>query len=175
MRFLLGTSLLLLLGSCSKNAIDSETVCLAPAENIQYLFERSDIEALTTSFIKEKRGNVILLSNTRNAVNFLNDHDLLVDPTLFFVWDTLTVNKKLFVVDQSKRFPLHPLEISDTTNSSLVQKKLVLDMITQSRLSSFFVSNIGRELLLIDKNGFVAGASQLSKSSDDNLLVQLSK
>ena len=178
MKFFLAIGLvtLVLLCSCNKDIVHSETVALAPTENILMLFERyeslGDPKAIKwKKHFSEFKGNVLILKNKRSAINYVQAHapEILLDPQLKFVFDTAGSQHNLFAIDQAKAFLLQPTTIVQAGPKS----RFLLKLTPQKKLglSKFFVEQIGKELLLIDKDGFVAGATQLSKTNGGNLLI----
>lgn len=161
--------------SCDDTSyIDKNSIALVPVENIQFIFERNE-DASTLSLFKEKRGNTLILQDLKATLNYINLHktDLVLDAKTRFIWDTLNVEKKIFLINQKNIFPLEPLEIKSVkTSGDLDATELVLSSKKNESLSFFFAKYIGKEFIAIDKNGFVAGAKALEKSGGDNLLIK---
>lgn len=175
MRLILLLFTVLLIVSCSTgNKFDKKSVALTPVENIQFIFERNHGDQ-ELSFISEKRGNTIVLSDVKSAFEFVNSNkqELIFDPNQVFIWDTLTVVKKLFLIDARNAFTIKPINISTVqTEDNNTAQELMLNPKKNQALSLFFAKNIGKELIAIDKNGFVAGVNQLGKSVNGHLLIK---
>lgn len=175
MRLFFLLSLALFTVSCnSAYNFDKQSVALVPVENIQFIFERSH-SAKELFFISEKRGNTLVLSEVKSALNFVknNEKELILDDNLVFIWDTLTVVKKLFLIDTRKAFIITPTNINTVqTDDDNKAQELMLNPQKNQQLSLFFAKHIGKELIAVDKNGFVAGVNQLGKSDDGHLLIK---
>lgn len=171
--------------SCQNKDFDRESLALVPVENIQVYFDRIDgaSDSIHKALFKESRGNYFLVNNIDSLKSYIKKHntELLLSPQLQFIWNLHPPQEELYLVDSEKKFDLKvsqvnkiSLSTNDTVSANSRSNALELILSTKNKLSmsSFFVKNIGKKLILIDRNGWVAGSAQLSKSEEGNLILQ---
>ena len=164
--------------SCQKGPIHAGTIAIAPTENVLMLFERyetlGDEQASKwKKHFTDFKGNVLELKNKRSAINYVQAHapEILLESDLKFLFDTVGTHQRLYVVDPTQSLLLQPNEVISLGDE---KQKFTLTLSPRKKIemSRFFADNIGKELLLFDKDGFVAGASQISKTVEANLEVR---
>lgn len=165
--------------SCSSNGYDKNTLALSPVENIQLSFdliEKKDTEF--NSWVSSK-GNVLKILNLPKLRTYVdkNNKDLLVAENYMFLWDTIDVSKKLYLIDVNKTHPLivkslveiSSNEIQNSNSKNITELKLTSK--SKVDLGRFFANNIGKGLVLLDKNGFVASGENISRLDNGNLSI----
>lgn len=170
------------LSSCSgkENFVEYE---LYPQENIQVCYERLDEDYLKwnlKSCIKTYNGNhlVIKEKSLAKAKHLFDEFrsDILLDPQLSLVWDTVATPYKLYMIDHRKGSKIKGKYVgeevkfvgSQTTKEGFL---LEIDKTTQNELSEFRVKQIGRDIVLLGKN-FLATGEYISKTEDGYLRVK---
>ncbi len=121
------------------------------------------------------QGNFFVIKDLKGLNNFAQKHQdrLLLTENYHFIWDTLNTEKRLFLVNREQ---VHYLEAETLLKSKSTDESIqyTVSMTPRNRvkLSTFFAQNIGKGLLLVDKDGFVAGAEKMSKLEDGNLMFE---
>lgn len=161
--------------SCNKESIDSDSLAIIPVENIQVSFDLIQGSEHTYKSFAKSKGNVFEITNIEKVKSFIskNRERLLLNNNYSFLWDTINSSKKLYLIDQTKSHSLDPEHINEATNTSgLKQFEIILSAKSKANLSKFFAHNIGKGLIIKDKNGFVASSEKIERLDDGNLMIE---
>jgi len=158
--------------SCTNHNLDKNTLAIVPAENIQVSFDLITDSDLTYKSFVNSKGNYFEITNLSKLSEYVksNKNQLLLSNNFAFLWDTLQVSKKLYLIDLNKAHHLTVKSIKQAEeNTKTTQHELFLTPKSKSNLSVFFATQIGKGLVLIDKNGFVTSAEKISRLDNGNL------
>lgn len=171
--------LLVLMLSCNQKGIHSKSLMLAPTENIQMLFERHEALYGTDAgnwrkHFSEIKGNVLVLKKRKSAINYVKVHrsEILLEKDLRFLFDTASGRSNLYVIDQNKAFQLLPTQIVEQKLKTSSEIQILLSEEIKAQMPWFFAQNLEKEIVAFDRNGFVAGASELSKTEEGDLMIK---
>lgn len=180
LRRIKNTVLIFLVGliSCTDGYFDKNTLALVPVENIQLSFDLIDTDSIDYKKLVSSKGNVFEIKDLPRLRAYVlrNQEELLLSNNYSFLWDTLEVPKnhqKLYLIDYKKTHPLIVKSVNQGQDNTLSHStnELLLTPKSKSTLSAFFAANIGRGLVLVDKNGFVVSAEKISRLDNGNLLI----
>ncbi|MFT6715448.1 MAG: hypothetical protein ACJA0Q_000075 [Saprospiraceae bacterium] len=170
-------ALLLLLGlySCSDNTLDKSSLAIIAVENIQLSFDLISDNAVDYKNLADSKGNMFEIKDLPQLLTYVksNNQELLLSSDFEFLWDTLYLSKKLYLIDHNKKHQLI-IQSIDKSKDSANNNLLELNLTPKSKvnLSRFFVDNIGKGLVLVDKNGFVVSAESISRLDNGNLSIE---
>jgi uncharacterized protein with ATP-grasp and redox domains len=158
--------------SCSNQDMVSNNLAISPVENIQLSFDLIGGKDAPYKDWASSKGNVFEITDLPKLNAYINDNKkaLLIADNYEFLWDTVHVSKKLYLVNNNKS---HVLDIKSVTyaKDTTLKQVTTLQLTSKSKisLSRFFATNIGKGLVLLNPNGFVASAEKISRLDNGNL------
>jgi hypothetical protein len=155
--------------SCSNYKVDKSSVALVPVENIQLSFDLISANGLAYKSFVSSKGNVFEILDLAALREYIdsNKEKLLLSNNYSFLWDTLEVSKKVYLINQEKKHHLVVQSLLQVKDSSSIELQLTPK--SKSDLSQFFAKQIGKGLVLMDDNGFIVSAQRISRLDNGNL------
>ncbi len=126
------------------------------------------------NLFSELRGNVLIINDLPKSKAFVYKFSkfILMDESLKFAWDTLSSVKKLYVINPKNGLLFSSKNASEKCKSPLnCSLTFNLSEIEMQQLSNFKALTIGKEIILLSNNEFIAGAEQISQNKNQ-LIIQ---